>query len=195
MIPANGLAPALSQGQGSLLLLAVLGLSLVLIFAGRKLVKVVAFLVAGLVGAAIGGALGALFLNSGLALIGVLIGFVLGGLLGVVLISLGIGLAVGYAGYLIVLGLAGSSTIAAVAGLVFFIVGLALASKILTLATAVAGGLLLFNVLAYFGFSPIVSTLIAAATTLIGLWVQTAHNKRMTQPASTNLGGQPNNPK
>jgi len=178
------LAPFQAQFPAWVPLLALLAISLVLIFAGRKLVKLVVFLAVGIAGATIGGILAAQFLSPGGELLGVLIGFIAGGLLGVGLISMGIGIAVGYAAYLLALDLAISPTIAAITGVTFFIVGLALSGKILTLATAVVGGLLLFNVLTSYGLGPSVSTAVAALLTLMGLWVQMGKRRHAGQPSN-----------
>ena len=183
----NILAPVQASVPAWALLLGLLGLSLVLIFAGSTLVKVVAFVVVGFAGAAFGGALAAQYLAPSWQLVGIILGFVVGGLLGVVLIALGIGFAVGYAAYLVALDFALGSTVALIAGVVFFIVGLALSGKILTVGTAVVGGLLLFNVLTYYGFGSTMATVVAAALTLMGLWVQLAPQRRIT----ANAGGQP----
>ena len=174
-----------------LLFLVLLGVSLVLIFAGGTLAKVVAFLVVGLVGAAFGGAMVANYVSPQWDLIGVLLGFVIGGLLGMALLSLGVGLVVGYAGYALALGFGLSSTLALISGVVFFVVGLILASKILTVVAAVVGGFLLFNVLTYFGLGLVLSTLVAGALTLIGLWTQLSSRRRVTQPVTGNIANQP----
>jgi hypothetical protein len=174
-----------------LLFLALLVVSLALIFAGGTFAKIVAFMVVGLVGAVFGGVLVAQYISPQWDLVGVLLGFVIAGLLGMILLPLGIGLIVGYAGYLLALGLGLTSTLAAATGIIFFIVGLVLSSKIIKVVTAIGGGFLLFNVLVYFGLGSILSTLIAGALTLIGLWVQLA-SRKVTQPAATNAGSQQN---
>jgi len=176
---------------GDVLFLALLVVSLALIFAGGTLAKVLAFIVVGLLGAVFGGIIIAQYISPQWDLVGVLLGFVIGGLLGMALLSLGVGLVVGYTAYIISLGFGLSSTVALVAGVVFFIVGLALSSKVLKVVTAVAGGFLLFNVLVYFGLDPLVSTLISAALTAAGLWVQLASRRPATQRAAPNPGGQP----
>jgi hypothetical protein len=174
-----------------LLFLALLVVSLALIFAGGTLAKLVAFMVVGLVGAVLGGVVVAQYISPQWDLVGILLGFVIGGLLGMALLPLGVGLVVGYAGYLLALGFGLSSTVALATGVVFLIIGLVLSSKIIKVVTAVAGGFLLFNVLVYFGLDPTVSTLVAGALTLVGLWVQLTSRRRVTQPAATNVGGQP----
>ena len=169
--------------------MGLLALSLVLIFAGKTLVKAVAFVVVGFVGASLGANLAAQYLAPSWEIAGIFLGFVLGGMLGVTLIVLGIGFAVGYAAYLVALDLALGQTAALVTGVVFFVVGLALSGKVLTVGTAVVGGLFLFNVLTLYGLGPTTATLVAAALTLAGLWVQLAQG-RMSQSTSS-AGGQP----
>ncbi len=183
----NILAPLEANVPAWALLLGLFALSLVLIFAGKTLVKVVAFVVVGFAGAALGGTLAAQYLAPSWQILGIILGFVIGGMLGVALIALGIGFAVGYAAYVITLDLALGPTVALIAGVVFFLVGLALSGKILTVGTAIVGGLLLFNVLTTYGFGPTMATLVAAALTIVGLWVQLAPQRRMT----TGTGGQP----
>jgi len=169
---------------GDVLFLALLVVSLALIFAGGTLAKALAFIVVGLLGAVFGGIIVAQYISPQWDLVGVLVGFVIGGLLGMALLPLGVGLVVGYAAYIVALGFGLSTTAGLVAGVIFFIVGLALSSKILKVVTAVAGGFLLFNVLVYFGLDPLVSTLVSAALTVVGLWVQLASRRRATQPVA-----------
>jgi len=191
MLPiSSSLAPEMAHVPADLLFLVLLGVSLVLIFAGGTLAKVVAFLVVGLVGAVFGGAMVAQYISPQWDLVGVLLGFIVGGLLGMALLSLGVGLVVGYAGYALALGFGLSPTLALVAGLVFCIVGLVLASKILTVVTAVVGGFLLFNVLTHFGLGPALSTLVAGALALIGLWVQLSSRRHATRQVAANVGSE-----
>ncbi len=186
-IPSS-LVPAMAHVPADLLFLALLAVSLALIFAGGTLAKILAFIVVGLVGAVFGGVLVAQYISPQWDVVGVLLGFIIGGLLGMALLSLGVGLVVGYAGYILAGGFGLSSTLALVAGFIFFIIGLVLSSKILKIVTAVAGGVLLFNVLVYFGLGVPVSTLVAVALTLIGLWVQLTSGRRMPKPTATNVG-------
>lgn len=183
--------PVLPGVPAPLLLLGLLGVSLLLIFAGNTLAKVVAFLAVGVVGAAFGGSLAVQYLAPHWQIVGALLGFVVGGLLGVVLLPLGVGLAVGYLGYLVALDFALGPTAAIIAGVAFFVVGALLADKILGVATAAIGGLLLFDVLTRYGFGPSLATLVAALLTIVGLWVQLAPGRRPSQPTTTAVGGQP----
>ena len=172
------------------LFIVTLVVSLLLIFAGRKVVKALAFLVVGLVGASIGGILGAQYLASLGVLgrvLGILIGFFVGGLMGIVLVALGIGVAVGYGAYLLVMDVVSNSTAAIVVGIVFFIVGLALYSKILSLVTAVTGGILLYDALRLYGLDLALSTVLAVLVTLAGICVQYRHRRRTHQSAFTNV--------
>jgi hypothetical protein len=187
---------ALLQGQipAWLPLLGLFAVSLVLIFAGRSVVKVIAFLVVGLVGAAIGGTLAAQFFAGAGdlgTLLGVILGFAIGGLIGVVLVMVGIGLVLGYGAYAVTQQFVSGNIIPLVVGFIFFLVGLALYNKILGLVTAVAGGFLLFDVLIAYGAGSTLSAVIAAALTLAGIWVQEKGRKKTARTAVSNVGGQP----
>jgi hypothetical protein len=160
--------------------IALLVVSLLLIFAGRAVVKIFAFLVVGLIGASIGGMLGAHYLASlGYVgtLLGVLLGFFVGGLIGVLLVAVGIGLAVGYGAYLLTLDLLSSTTSAIVVGFIFFALGAVLYNKILPLVTAVAGGFLLYVALVLYGIDPTISMVLAVLVTITGIWVNFRHGK------------------
>ncbi len=187
------LDPGLSGIPESIALLGLLAVSLLLIFAGRTIVKVLAVLVVGLVGASIGGMLGAQYLGSlgslG-SLLGILLGFVVGGIIGVALVMAGIGIAVGYGAYLLTLDLVSSTTAALAVGAVFFIIGIAFYGKILTLVTALAGGLLLLDVLRMYGLGPTLSTVLAVLVTAAGIWIDYGLGKRRRKPTTSNLGGQ-----
>ncbi len=169
------------------LLLSLLVVSLVLMFAGRSVVKVIAFLVVGLIGASIGGTLAAQYLTgigSLATLLGVLAGFLLGGLIGVLLVAVGIGLAIGYGAYLLTGSFVSGMTMPLVVGFVFFIVGVAFYGKILGFITAIAGGLLFFDVLIMYGLDSTLSVVLAVALTLAGIWVQEGSGRRKTRRAS-----------
>ena len=172
------------------LIIVMLVVSLLLIFAGRKVIKALAFLVVGLIGASIGGVLGAQYLASlGVfgRVLGILIGFFVGGLMGIVLVALGIGVAVGYGAYLLTLDIVSNSTAAIVVGIIFFIIGLALYSKILSLVTAVAGGFLFYDALRLYNLNPILATLLAAVLTLAGILVQYRSRSNTVEPEFTNV--------
>lgn len=167
---------------------AMVVVSLLLIFAGRKIIKALAFLVVGLIGASICGMSAAHYLTSlgsfG-TILGVLIGFVAGGLIGLLLVRVGIGLAVGYAAYLVTVDIVSSTVVAFVVGFVFLVVGWLLYNKILSLVTVVAGGFLLYDALRLYGLDPTISTVLAALVTLAGIWVNFGPRRRASLPTQT----------
>jgi hypothetical protein len=189
------MAPLQAQVPAWLPFLALLGVSLVLIFAGRSVVKVIAFLVVGLIGASIGGTLAAQYLvGSGDlgTLLGVILGFAIGGLIGVVLVMVGIGVVLGYGAYLLIQEFVSGNIIPLVVGFVFFLVGVALYDRILSLVTALAGGFLLFDILVGYGAGSTLSLVVAAALTLAGIWVQEdLHRRKLSHAAVSNTAGQP----
>ena len=183
----NQLAPLLGSVPAGTLLLFTLVVSLLLIFAGRKVVKILAFLVVGVIGALVGATLvSQYFAASGSLgiLLGILGGFLLGGLIGILLAAVGVGLALGYAAYLLTTGFVSGTTIPLVAGFVFFIIGVVLYNKILGVVTALAGGFLFYDVLLMYGISPILSTIVAAVLTLAGIWVQKGFHRSVAPPVA-----------
>ena len=188
----NSLAPFLQNIPESLLLVSLLVVSLLLVFAGGTVVKVIAFLIVGVAGAVVGASLGAQYLPTAAGnLIGALLGFLLGGIVGIALIALGMGLAIGYSGYLVALDFGATHIIALVAGVAFFVIGVAFSGRILSLVTAVAGGLLLFEVLTTYGLGSGLSTLIAGALTIAGVWAQFDLGLGSPRRTATSTGGQP----
>lgn len=165
-IPNSILPPAL-------LALVMAVVALLLIFEGKRVVKVLAFIIVGLIGLSIGGALGGQYLSSlgstG-TILGALIGFFAGGLIGLLLVAFGIALVVGYGAYLLTLDIVSNHIAAIVVGFVFFVIGLVLYNKILTFVTAVAGAFLLYDALILFGLGPILSPIIATVVFAVGIW-------------------------
>ncbi|MDA4124741.1 MAG: hypothetical protein OK438_04730 [Thaumarchaeota archaeon] len=173
------LQPFLNTVPEWALLLSLLLVSLALAFAGRRVVKVLAFLLVGLIGASVGGILAAQYLAGALGTsIGALVGFLLGGLIGLLLIRLGIGLAIGYAAYVLTTTFVSGNTIPLIVGFVFFIIGAAFYNRILGFITAVAGGLLFFDVLTLYGLGSTRSIVLAVVLTLAGIWVQERPGRR-----------------
>lgn len=187
--------PVLPGLPGQLLVIALAIAALVLLFAGRSIIKVVAFFVVGLIGVALGGTIGVVTLGPLGALIGAVLGFIVGGFLGMALLALGISLIIGYAGYVLALDLSGNPFVALVIGFVLFVIGLAFHNKIISVVTAVAGGILLFDVLRMLGMEVLVSTIIALLAVVAGIYVQSTTGKRIksagsTQSAATNPANQ-----
>src|SRR2546425_10973118 len=160
-------------------LVALLLAALFLIFFGRRVIKVVAFILGGLAGAYFGGILGAAFLGSFGTVVAEVIGFLLGGFLGMSFLSFAVGLGLGYAGFAITQAVLGSTPDISV-GLVLCVVGMILAGKILSLVSVVFGGFLLLNVLTFVGL-PLELTLVAVIIlSILGLWIQRGSGKRMS---------------
>jgi hypothetical protein len=170
---AGSLFPHPFLGFGGEVFAAVLLLvSLALMFAGRAVIKGLAFLAVGLAGAAFGASAGGLFLGVTGTGIGAVVGFLVGGALGLLLVDVGLGLALGYFGYLVTRDLTGVFLLALVAGIILFFVGVAVSTRLLELATAVLGGVMIYGVLIFFGVSAPLSTVVSLALAVIGFAVQ-----------------------
>ncbi len=176
------LPSALSSPGDMVFALILLLLSLALIFAGRSVIKGLAFLVAGLAGAALGLTLGSAFLGVIGAIIGGVLGFIVGGLIGLLLVHVGIGLALGYFGYLVASHLTHVFLLAAVVGVVLFIVGVALSNRLLELMTAILGGVILYGALVFFAISPLYAAVISIVLAAVGFYVQSETHRRGGPP-------------
>ena len=169
--------------------LVLLVLALALIFAGRSVVKALAFLVVGLAGAAFGAAAGTLVLGPIGTVLGAVVGFVLGGVIGLLLVHIGIGLALGYFGYLVTRDLTHVFLLAVAVGIVLLAVGIAMASKILEIATAVLGGVILYGVLTFFGLPPWLALVVAAVAAIAGYYVQRSNSASSRKVADRSVPG------
>jgi len=168
----------LSGFSGSVFAIVLALVALGLMFAGRSIIKGLAFLVVGLAGAAFGLAAGGLFLGVIGAVIGGVMGFIIGGLIGILLVHVGMGLALGYFAYLVTRNLTHSLLLAVVVAIVLFFVGVAVSSKLLDLVTAVLGGVILDGVLVFFGVSPPYAAVISVVLAAIGFYVQFRNRRR-----------------
>jgi hypothetical protein len=173
-------------------ILLIVALSLALAFFGRDLIQVLAFIVTGLIVGVIGAQLGLQYLGTVGEVIGGVGGFFLGGLLGVLLVIVGIGIALGYLSYSVTYAVVGNEIIAIIAGGVLFIAGIILANQILSIATALLGGLILFDLMTYVGMGFVLSGIIAVAVAIAGAYVQTldlfgtqSRTKKTTQTTKT----------
>jgi hypothetical protein len=171
----------LTSPESLLYALVLLVVSLVLIFAGKSAIKALAFLVVGLAGAAFGAAAGTLVLGPIGTVLGAVIGFVIGGVIGLLLVHVGIGLALGYFGYLVTRDLTHIWLLAVTVGIVLFVAGVVITSKVLELATAVLGGVILYGVLTYFGVPPLFALIVAVVATIAGYFVQRNNSERRHQ--------------
>ena len=170
--------PHLSGFGGSLFAVILALVALGLMFSGRSIIKGLAFLAVGLAGAAFGLVVGGSLLGVIGAVIGGVLGFLAGGVVGLLLVDVGMGLALGYFGYLATRGLTSVFVLAVAVGVILFIVGVAISSKLLDLATAVLGGVILDGVLVFFGVSPPYAAVISVVLAAIGFFVQLRNRRR-----------------
>lgn len=171
--------PHAFSGLGGDLFAVILALiALGLMFSGRSIIRGLAFLVVGLAGAAFGAAVGGTFLGVIGALIGLVVGFLVGGAIGLLLVNVGLGLALGYYGYLAVRHIANSLALGIVAGVILFIVGVAVANKLLELVTAVLGGVIFYVVLVFFGLGSLPAALVSIVLTAAGFYAQMTKKRK-----------------
>jgi hypothetical protein len=168
----NFLPHALSGFGGSLFAVILALVALGLMFSGRSIIKGLAFLVVGLAGAAFGLAVGGAFLGVIGAVIGGVLGFLVGGAIGLLLVHVGMGLALGYFGYVVTRDLTSLFALAVVVGIILFVVGLAIASKLMELVTAVLGGVIFDVVLVFFGVPPLYAAVVSVLLAALGFSVQ-----------------------
>jgi hypothetical protein len=174
--------PHFISGLGGSVFALVLGLvALALIFAGREVIKGLAFLVVGLAVAAFGVATGGLLLGVVGAIVGGVAGFLVGGLIGLLLVDFGMGLALGYFAYLVTRFLTHSLILAVIVGIILFFVGIAISSKLLELVTAAVGGLVLYSVLVFFGVVPFDSAVVSLLLAVVGFFVQRSRRQKGEQ--------------
>lgn len=168
--------------------LLLMVISLALMFAGRKVIKVLAFLAVGLVIGAAGALFGTFVLGFLGTLVGGIIGFILGGLLSLALLPVGIGFGAGLIAYDLTLALVHSFIFAIVIGIIFFGIGVALSSKVLSLAAAIFGGLLFFEAITFFGSPILVSAILTILLATTGFWIQDRGRKQWSVQYSSNHG-------
>jgi hypothetical protein len=182
MIPiaANQL-PALPAGSSYAEAALLIVLGLLLIFFGRRFIKLLTFLGVGILVGAIGAIVGNYLYKIDGLYAGVVIGFLVGGFFALKLLSFAIGLAVGAAGFIVANALGASIILSILVGVILFFIGIALHSKILSLATAVVGGFLLYLGLGFVPLAfltPIVNSVIAVIFGLLGFWYQLKRHGR-----------------
>lgn len=178
---ATSIFPHALKGTGADVYAAILALiALGLIFAGRSIIKGLAFLVAGFAGAALGLTLGAAVLGVLGSIVGGVLGFLVGGFIGIFLVQFAMGIALGYFAYLVTRFLTHSLVFGLAAGIVFFVVGLALSGRLLELVTAAIGALVLYGVLIFFGLSPVGAAVISIVLGVAGFLIQ--RNRHRNEP-------------
>lgn len=182
MIPefsTTSIFPHALSGLGGSLFAVVLALVAIgLMFAGRRIIKGLAFLVVGLAGAAAGVTAGGALLGPVGAVVGGVVGFLVGGAIGLLLVSVGMGLALGYYGYLAARFLTQSLLVAAFVGILLFVVGLVIAARLLELVSAIVGGVVFYGVLVYFGVGTAPAALVSLLLATVGFLVQFTERRR-----------------
>ncbi|GBC68775.1 hypothetical protein HRbin01_00460 [archaeon HR01] len=152
--------------------LVMVAVALALIFIGRKIAKVLAFIAGGIVLALLVLTYLDQYLGGVLTIAGAVVGFLVGGVLAIVLLRLGIGIAMGIISYYIAVWAGAELIVGILVGLVFFAVGFLLADKILSVITAVLGALIAVQALIFLGLPFIVSLSIAVILAVLGMYVQ-----------------------
>jgi len=167
----------LSLGGG----LVALAIALALIFAGRYIIKVIAFIGVGIAFASAAAALGAVILGILGLVLGGMVGFFIGGILSLFLLPLAIGVASGFIAYDLMQLFFHLYPVSIIVGVIFFVIGLVFSMKFLTLATATFGALLLFDVLVFFHFPPLIGLVISFLMGVIGFWTQDGFERKGPQ--------------
>lgn len=152
--------------------LIALVVALALIFAGRFLIRAIAFLAVGFAFAILAATFGSTVLGVVGFVLGGIFGFIVGGVLSLFLLPLAIGLGMGLVAYRLSQLFFHIYPLSIVLGVIFFVVGLALSMKLLALASVVFGSLLLFDTLSFFHIPPLLGLLVVVLMGIIGFWVQ-----------------------
>lgn len=152
--------------------LVALVIALALIFAGRFVIRVIAFLGVGIAFALVAASFGASILGIFGYVVAGIFGFIVGGILSIFLLPLAIGVATGLLAYDLMRALFHVFFVSLIVGVIFFIVGVLISMKILSLAAVVFGGILLFDVLEFFHFPPLIALIVVFLLGVIGFWTQ-----------------------
>jgi len=171
----GNLIPRIASVSSALVVLLV---SLALIFAGRFVIRIIAFFGVGVVLAAAAASVGAIILGIVGLVIGGIIGFFVGGLLSFVLLPLAIGIASGLVAYDLIQLFVHLYPISVIVGIAFFILGVILSMKLLSLSTVLFGSLLLFDSLTFFHFPIVIALIVSILMGLVGFWVQDGFEKK-----------------
>jgi hypothetical protein len=154
----------------SIVILAIIALAL--IFVGKKIAKVLTFIIAGLAVAFLVLIYLDPYLGGLLTIAAAAVGFIVGGLIGLFLLKLGIGIALGILAYYLALGLGADFIPSILIGLVLFAIGVILSDKILAVMTVILGGLLLVQVMAGIGLPLLAALAVSLVVSAVGLYVQ-----------------------
>jgi len=147
-----------------------------LAFLGRKIIKVLVFLGAGLSGAKFAFTLLEPRYDPPIPLVGALIAFVILGFLSLAIMKIVFGIMLGILGYVVTYIATSNQLIAVLVGVIVFVIGLVLFKYYLSIATAFAGAVLVFSglqaLLQDLEMVEALSLLIAAVVGVAGAYVQ-----------------------
>jgi len=153
------------------LMLTILGL--VVAFFGRKLAKIVFFLVGGIIGVLLALLISPMFISPPYSYIAAVVGFVIVGLIFLLLMRFGAGIAAGLATFMLLRGIV-DMLLAIIIALIVLIIVIVLFDKVLSIITAFVGSLIFMAGLQQAGASlPVfLQIIIIAVITILGSIVQ-----------------------
>jgi len=153
------------------LMLIILGL--VVAFFGRKLAKIVFFLVGGIIGALLALLISPMFISPPYSYIAAVVGFVIVGLIFFLLMRFGAGIVAGLAAFMLLRGIV-DVLLAIIIALIVLIIVIVLFDKVLSIITAFVGSLIFMTGLQQAGASlPVfLQIIIIAVITILGSIVQ-----------------------
>ena len=153
------------------LMLIILGL--VVAFFGRKLAKIVFFLVGGIIGALLALLISPMFISPPYSYIAAVVGFVIVGLIFFLLMRFGAGIVAGLAAFMLLRGIV-DVLLAIIIALIVLIIVIVLFDKVLSIITAFVGSLIFMTGLQQAGASlPVFLQIIIIATiTILGSLIQ-----------------------
>jgi len=153
------------------LMLTILGL--VVAFFGRKLAKIVFFLVGGIIGALLALLISPMFVSPPYSYIAAVVGFVIVGLIFLLLMRFGAGIVAGLAAFMLLRGIV-DVLLAIIIALIVLIIVIVLFDKVLSIITAFVGSLIFMTGLQQAGASlPVfLQIIIIAVITILGSIVQ-----------------------
>jgi len=152
--------------------LAAVVVGLGLAFLGRKIIKILVFLGAGLAGAKFAFTLLEERYDAPIPLVGALIAFLVLGFLSLAIMKVVFGVMLGLLGYVVTYSATSNQLIAILVGVIVFVIGLVVFKYYLSVATAFAGAVLVFSGLQAMEMVEAVSLLIAVLVGIVGAYVQ-----------------------
>lgn len=154
----------------SALVIVFIGLGIA--FLGRKVIKILVFLGAGL----FGGSMVFSFLDGRfggyIPLIGGIAGFLVLGFLSLNLLKFLFGIMTGLAGYYILVAITGNQVLGILGAIIIFVIGLFLFKYYLSVGTAFGGAMLVMSGLQAIGLYSTLSALVAVVVGILGAYVQ-----------------------